>query len=349
MKKILILITILFLCTGCYDYKEVSDLAIISAIGIEYENDLYEVTFEVLKDNTKDNESSFVSSATGKTLTEAIDNVSDKLPKQSTYSHVKLMVLGKNILQDFSSIKDLFLRNTYFRENFYVIGTETNTPEEILSLTGEDVASDTIIRILKNMNYSSNENVLKTFHEVINESTRLGNSTCFSNITINEEEFIIDGLLLFKDYQYKGLLSNEDAKLYNILTSNFDRPTYSLEYNNLTFTVGLSDGSIKMDTSTNLVSITGSLKGKIIDNEPNFNIRDTSILSNINTDFTNLLNLNIQSFMKRIQDLDTDILGLNEQYYKKTRSKNKDYFRYIKIDSNISFTINKKGLIYENK
>lgn len=349
MKKTLILLTIFFLCTGCYDYKEVNDLAIVSAIGIEYDNNLYEVTFEVLKDNTKDNKSSSVNSATGKTLTEAIDNVSDKIPKQSTFSHVKLMILGKNILNDFSSLTDLFLRNTYFRENFYVIGSISTSPKEILNLANEEVTSDTIIRILKNMNYSSNENVLKTFHKIINESSRLGKATCFSNITLANEEIITDGLLLFNNYRYKGILNNEDTKIYNILTANFDRPTYSIDYNNKTFTIGLSEGKINLKTSNNSVLLTGSLKGRIIDNEPNFNIRDSSIIKTINNDFTNLLREKTSNFIKNIQDLDTDILGLNDLYYKKTRYKNKDYFKYIKIDSQINFKINKKGLIYESK
>ena len=44
MKKILIIILTLLLCTGCFDYKEINDLAIINAIGVDYENDEYVIT-----------------------------------------------------------------------------------------------------------------------------------------------------------------------------------------------------------------------------------------------------------------------------------------------------------------
>ena len=55
MKKIILIITLFFL-TGCYDYKEINDLAIISAIGVDYQNDEYIITLEVLNDQTdKDN------------------------------------------------------------------------------------------------------------------------------------------------------------------------------------------------------------------------------------------------------------------------------------------------------
>ena len=49
MKKIILIIA-LFLLTGCYDYKEINNLGIISAIGIDYQDDEYNVTLEVLND-----------------------------------------------------------------------------------------------------------------------------------------------------------------------------------------------------------------------------------------------------------------------------------------------------------
>ena len=48
MKKLLILLIIPFILSGCYDYNELNDLAIISGIGIDYENEEYIVTYEIL-------------------------------------------------------------------------------------------------------------------------------------------------------------------------------------------------------------------------------------------------------------------------------------------------------------
>ena len=41
MKKIIIMLISIFLLSGCADYVEINDLAIISGIAIDYENDLY--------------------------------------------------------------------------------------------------------------------------------------------------------------------------------------------------------------------------------------------------------------------------------------------------------------------
>lgn len=46
MKKIIILIITIFLLSGC-SYRELNDLAIISAIGIDYDNNEFKLTAQV--------------------------------------------------------------------------------------------------------------------------------------------------------------------------------------------------------------------------------------------------------------------------------------------------------------
>ena len=93
MKKI-ILISFLFLLTGCYDYKEINDLAIISAIGIDYKDDEYVITLEVLNDqNDKDSSKikTYTKTSSNKSLAKALEETADLLSDQANYSHVKLM------------------------------------------------------------------------------------------------------------------------------------------------------------------------------------------------------------------------------------------------------------------
>ena len=44
MFKKIILVIFIFLLTGCYDYKELNDLAIISTIGIDKDKDDYKIS-----------------------------------------------------------------------------------------------------------------------------------------------------------------------------------------------------------------------------------------------------------------------------------------------------------------
>lgn len=353
MKKILIIILTLLLCTGCFDYKEINDLAIINAIGVDYENDEYVITLEILNDQI-DKDSSKITSYTkvghGKNLTSAIENAADKLSKQLIFNHIKLMILSKSIIEEkFENIIDLFLRNTYFRENFYVISATKNKPETLLNHTTNEapIASTAITDTLESIRYSSNTNVLKKFDEIVEEVITYGIDTCFSNITLKDNEFIVDGMSIFNNYSYKSNLSNEYVKIYNLLTDNFDRPTYTINYDNLSFTTAINNGKINAEINNGSINVTGNLMGRIIDNDPKYNIRDPKNLERIDNDFTNLLNKKISEFIKVLQDNNSDILGITRNYYKKTRTKNKDYWLKLDIKSNIKFNINKKGLIYD--
>lgn len=353
MKKILIIILTLLLCTGCFDYKEINDLAIINAIGVDYENDEYVITLEILNDQI-DKDSSKITSYTkvghGKNLTSAIENAADKLSKQLIFNHIKLMILSKSIIEEkFENIIDLFLRNTYFRENFYVISTTKNKPETLLNHTTNEapIASTAITDTLESIRYSSNTNVLKKFDEIVEEVITYGIDTCFSNITLKDNEFIVDGMSIFNNYSYKSNLSNEYVKIYNLLTDNFDRPTYTINYDNLSFTTAINNGKINTEIKSGTINVTGNLMGRIIDNDPKYNIRDPKNLERLDNDFTNLLNKKISEFIKVLQDNNSDILGITRNYYKKTRTKDKDYWLKLNIKSNIKFNINKKGLIYD--
>lgn len=353
MKKILIIILTLLLCTGCFDYKEINDLAIINAIGVDYENDEYVITLEILNDQI-DKDSSKITSYTkvghGKNLTSAIENAADKLSKQLIFNHIKLMILSKSIIEEkFENIIDLFLRNTYFRENFYVISATKNKPETLLNHTTNEapIASTAITDTLESIRYSSNTNVLKKFDEMVEEVITYGIDTCFSNITLKDNEFIVDGMSIFNNYSYKSNLSNEYVKIYNLLTDNFDRPTYTINYDNLSFTTAINNGKINTEINNGSINVNGNLMGRIIDNDPKYNIRDPKNLERIDNDFTNLLNKKISEFIKVLQDNNSDILGITRNYYKKTRTKDKDYWLKLDIKSNIKFNINKKGLIYD--
>lgn len=353
MKKILIIILTLLLCTGCFDYKEINDLAIINAIGVDYENDEYVITLEILNDQI-DKDSSKITSYTkvghGKNLTSAIENAADKLSKQLIFNHIKLMILSKSVVENkFDNIIDLFLRNTYFRENFYVISATKNKPETLLNHTTNEapIASTAITDTLESIRYSSNTNVLKKFDEMVEEVITYGIDTCFSNITLKDNEFIVDGMSIFNNYSYKSNLSNEYVKIYNLLIDNFDRPTYTINYDNLSFTTAINNGKINAEIKSGTINVTGNLMGRIIDNDPKYNIRDPKNLERIDNDFTNLLNKKIPEFIKVLQDNNSDILGITRNYYKKTRTKDKDYWLKLDIKSNIKFNINKKGLIYD--
>ena len=352
MKKIILIILLLTL-SGCYDYKEINDLAIITAIGVDYKDEEYKITLEILNDqNDKDSGKikAYTKTGSDKSLAKALEEAADSLSDQANYTHVKLMILSDTITDGrFASIIDFFMRSTYFRENFYVISSMDTEPEKILEKNTDEnpVASTAIINLLESQDYSSNSGVLKTFDQIVEETLAFGKDTCFSNITLDDEQFRVDGLSIFDKYEYKDTISNEFATIYNILTNDFYRPIYSKTYNDLYFSIAITEGKVKTSLDTKTIKLTGDLMGKIMDNEPNFIIRDLDVLKDLNSDFKKLINEKFTDFIGVLQENKSDILFFGESYYQKTREKSENFWIHLDIDSDVGFYINKKGLIYE--
>ncbi len=352
MKKIILIILLLTL-SGCYDYKEINDLAIITAIGVDYKDEEYKITLEILNDqNDKDSGKikAYTKTGSDKSLAKALEKAADLLSDQANYTHVKLLILSDTITDGkFQNIIDFFMRSTYFRENFYVISSMDTEPEKILEKNTDEnpVASTAIINLLESQDYSSNSGVLKTFDQIVEETLAFGKDTCFSNITLDDEQFRVDGLSIFDKYEYKDTISNEFATIYNILTNDFYRPIYSKTYNDLYFSIAITEGKVKTSLDTKTIKLTGDLMGKIMDNEPNFIIRDLDVLKDLNSDFKKLINEKFTDFIGVLQENKSDILFFGESYYQKTREKSENFWIHLDIDSDVGFYINKKGLIYE--
>lgn len=53
MKKILILLIMILSLTGCKDYIEINDLAILTGIVIDYTDNMYEITAQLIVNDKK--------------------------------------------------------------------------------------------------------------------------------------------------------------------------------------------------------------------------------------------------------------------------------------------------------
>ena len=123
-KKIIILFIFILLLSGCYDYSEINDLAIITAIGIDKNNDNYIITYELLSDNLDKNSAnikSYTVSKKDKIFVRALKKIEENLVKKAYYAHTDVVLLSDDLAKNnLEEILDPLLRNTKLREDFKV-------------------------------------------------------------------------------------------------------------------------------------------------------------------------------------------------------------------------------------
>ncbi len=104
-----------------------SERAIVAGLGIDYEDDTFTVSAQILLPSSGDSKTSniVVSSAEGKTLGEALAKISSESSMLVAMSHCNLVLLGEGTLKGKAySALDYMIRNAYLSENALLLTTE---------------------------------------------------------------------------------------------------------------------------------------------------------------------------------------------------------------------------------
>lgn len=169
MKKIITLITLfftIFILTGCTQVVQLNDRLLVQGIGIDYEDEKYEVTLQVLnveskgkEENSSENPSKMkVLKSSGTTAMEAMRNIKEKSGKDPLFSQTLIIIIGSDAAKNgLAKFMDLFTRSYEFSPLIEVIIAEGKA-FDILNLKDnkEIVSAENILSISK---MSSNKNI----------------------------------------------------------------------------------------------------------------------------------------------------------------------------------------------
>lgn len=154
MKAKWVIRTFLFLLmvsllTGCWNKRELNEMAIVVAMGVDKaeESGEYRVTFQVVNPGAVATGATgggsggngppvTVFSGTEKTLFKAVRKTSQKVPRQLFFSHMQVLIIGETIAKE--GIQDLF---SFFERN-----PETRPTTKVL--VTRDVEAESMLKIL---------------------------------------------------------------------------------------------------------------------------------------------------------------------------------------------------------
>ena len=159
MKKInklfLLSIIILTTLTGCYDYREINTLAIVSATEINKIGDEYQVSVQAINpqapDKTTNSQAPFIIyTGTGKTIQEAYRSITLSASRFMYSNHLDLLIINEKIAKEnISDLIDYYIRNPGIRNEFYVL---ISKDDNILSITTpiDEISSASIKESIEN-------------------------------------------------------------------------------------------------------------------------------------------------------------------------------------------------------
>jgi spore germination protein KC len=353
MKKIIIVLITLFLITGCYDNVELNKLSIISGLGIDYIDDNYVITYEIYNSNKSDNTGDLLSdtiTGTGNSISEAFGDANNKTSKKDFFSHLKVVILSESLIQNhFQDITDYLIRDTDIREEFYLLVSNNTSPSNILNHVSKKYpnASEYIVRLINNEKYNNSLPTKETYQKILSKLLSNKTDIVLNSITIIDDHISLSNSYVFYKYNYNNTLSLKDSSLYTLLMFDNTGIEYKYYYNNKPFIISISNvkNNIKIDNAT--ITINSDMEAKVLENNSNLDLKDTNVYNMLNSDFSNIVKEDIISFIKLLQDNKTDLLGLQDIYYKTYNKDNYYLWEVSNVDINIDLKINYKGFIYE--
>ena len=150
MKKIMILI-ILFLLSGCWNYRELNNCAIVTGIAVDYSENNYIVSL-LFSNSTKDNSKVSILTEKGNSISEAIKKIGLEVPKEIYLSHLSYVIISDKIAKEnITPVLDFLLREPESNQNFNLVISKDYDAKEILSVITSlsDYPSQNINSIIK--------------------------------------------------------------------------------------------------------------------------------------------------------------------------------------------------------
>jgi spore germination protein KC len=336
MKKIIVIIGFILLISGCYDYRELNEMNIVTGIGINYKDDMYEVSLEVtksIKDGSSNKIDTIIYTGNNKNLADAFLNAKNKSDKYVYMEHVNLLLLGKDIASSgIGDVLDYIIRDTTINSNYYMIVVDD--PLKVLETKQE---SDSMSNVITN---TINNYLDKTKFQDLDILSSYMNSKrtdiAIPSISIKDNKVIFNEVAYFSGDKYIG---NIDSKLYVLLRLNSNNVNFSKNGN----TINIYKNEIKYKIKNNKVIIIFDCDATIKEINKNIDLEKKNAYEYLNRTISKDIKNDIQKFLDTTLDKNSDLLGLRDKYYKKYKKDMKN----IKYNIEVNLNINKNGSIYE--
>lgn len=343
---------LLFFSTGCYNYRELNQIALTSAIGIDLSDDgkEYIVSIQVLNTQKQGSDSNYSGSQPkfilyqqkGPTLQHALRTIILESPRRLYVNHINLLIIGEKLAKEgIEDVLDFFARNTEFRKDFLVAISRESNPEEVMQiLTPLETLNSKNIRdsIIADVNFYGMATKV-TFEDLLNTYLNKKTNIVLPSIAVignskkgegedNIKQSIPDAtvqikpLAIFKDNKMLDYLTEEESRVYNYVQNNIQNSIITLGCSDTgKFTAEIISNKTKLEPDIQNKKITISVKAKASIKEINCN--SDLLEPKVITELEDKINQEIERVIEKdvtnvIRTYKTDIFGFEELLYKNT-------------------------------
>ncbi|MGG4342266.1 Ger(x)C family spore germination protein [Paenibacillus lautus] len=197
-RKILSVLLILSLAvtTGCWSRKELNELAVVMALGIDTHENGYAISAQVLnsaeartkKGGSMGSASVVTYKSVGKTIPDALQRMLSLAPRMPYLSHVRVLVFGEDLARlGVSDVLDYISRNHQLRTDFFMLIAKNGKASDILEVVTpfEYVPANSLYSsiLISEKKWAATGKV--TLQQFVTELKRSGSDPVLSGVQLN--------------------------------------------------------------------------------------------------------------------------------------------------------------------
>ncbi|MFH5186001.1 Ger(x)C family spore germination protein [Paenibacillus sp. TAB 01] len=289
-SRSLALLTVLLCLTGCWNRRELNEMSIASAFGIDKVGDHYEVSVQLINgDEVATNKGGGTQRmpvvtqqlAGGDTIFESVRQLTTITPRKIYSSHIQMLVLGETLAKEgIAKVLDALSRDHEMRTDFYIVVAKNAKAADVLKILTplEKIPSHKMFSSLESAEkawggattvdlhqliydlVSKGKDPVLTMAEVIGDP-QTGQSHSNLNSVHPPVNIEYNGLGVFNRDRLVGWLNQNESKGYNYIVGNIKSTIVN---------VACPQGG---ELGLELIRTSKKLKGNVVNGKPEVSVR----------------------------------------------------------------------------
>lgn len=380
-NKILTILIIPFLLCGCYNYTELEDVSICTAMGFDIKDDEYEISYMVANSrktdaSTKEGQSqAVVYTGTGKTVSEAINSLTTTMPLIPYISHLETIIISDDVAQKgLLDILDYLLRHPESRKKFKLVLTNDVKASDVLKVMSplSSFPSTNIASNIKSSSTFQSISIEFEYNQFIAYFLEEGINPILSSVTImgdieesgkseslnqtTMEALIVTSTIgIFKDDKLIKFSSLEEDYGINFMRNKVKEMLLTFPCEDNFITLNIEESKTKLDIKFENNKPIGiiNIEAEAVLNELNckIDIKKEENIKKMEEEGKKIIEEYIDKAISLAKNEKTDIYGfgtlIHKNYPKKWKnlknSWDENEFINLEFEKNINLTINGTG------
>ena len=348
-KYVLVLILLVLAFNGMDNLRELTNLAIVTSIGIDItEDQKYLATAIVLDTSSKENSNKgIIYEAEGNTVQEAVRNIVDISPKKLYIGHLETLIISEEIAREkLMSTLDFFIRDNEGSNNFYLFVASGSNSKEVIKAINDSKESMKE-KLLSSTRYKGNCNK-DTLNDIIQDILKPGKDVLVNSCKIEDKNVKIENMAYFKSWNMQGFLNDQESIMLNILNNNIENTIITTENanRNIVSEVISSKCKMKLNKDIDTINIDIVMEANISETGKEITIQNKEEMNDAEILLEKIIKEKIEECIKKMKnEYSSDLIGIGNLLYRKKDSlfKDNDYLSKINILVNVDFKILNQG------